>query len=176
MAAYLRNYVESVAELPSELARKFRLMRELDEKAHALQAEAEAASRRRLEEAAQQVRLGTCWQGHSVLLLVLGPCCCTSAYASIACMCRLRQPQLCRHLQSACALPVQRHRAARQLQQPRTSGLRRTWHRCSDIGDLSAPFPRTHACTCSSFSRRARLASPVGHLAVGCLHFSESGG
>ena len=51
---YLRNFVESVSELPSELARKFKLMRELDEKAHGLQAEAEAASRRRLEEAAQQ--------------------------------------------------------------------------------------------------------------------------
>lgn len=57
MAAYLRSYVESVAELPSELARKFKLMRELDEKAHALSAEAEAASRRRLEGTAQQVPL-----------------------------------------------------------------------------------------------------------------------
>ena len=52
---YLRNFVESVSELPSELARKFKLMRELDEKAHALQAEAEVASRKRLGEAAQQV-------------------------------------------------------------------------------------------------------------------------
>lgn len=53
---YLRNFVENVSEMPAELARRFKLMRELDEKAHALQAEAEAASRRQLEEAGQKVR------------------------------------------------------------------------------------------------------------------------
>ncbi|EIE20485.1 hypothetical protein COCSUDRAFT_30639 [Coccomyxa subellipsoidea C-169] len=51
---YLRNFVENVAEMPAELARRFKLMRDLDEKAHALQAEAEAASRRHLEEAGQK--------------------------------------------------------------------------------------------------------------------------
>lgn len=55
MTTYLRNYVGSVSELPGELARKFKLMRELDDKAHALQAEAEAAARQRLEELAQKV-------------------------------------------------------------------------------------------------------------------------
>ena len=77
MAAYLRNYVESVAELPSELARKFRLMRELDEKAHALQAEAEAASRRRLEDAAQQARLESCLiMPHPQICTIVHRCCC----------------------------------------------------------------------------------------------------
>ncbi len=52
---YLRNFVENVAEMPAELARRFKLMRDLDEKAHALQAEAETASRRHLEEAGQKV-------------------------------------------------------------------------------------------------------------------------
>jgi len=52
---YLRNFVESVSEMPAELARKFKLMRELDEKAQSLQAESESLSRRRLEEAAQKV-------------------------------------------------------------------------------------------------------------------------
>ena len=56
MTTYLRNYVGSVSELPGELARKFKLMRELDDKAHALQAEAEAAAKQRLEELAQKVR------------------------------------------------------------------------------------------------------------------------
>lgn len=56
MTTYLKNYVGSVSELPGELARKFKLMRELDEKAQALQAEAEAAARQRLEELAQKVR------------------------------------------------------------------------------------------------------------------------
>ena len=52
---YLRNFVENVSDMPAELARRFKLMREIDEKAHALQAEAEAASRKQLEEAAQKV-------------------------------------------------------------------------------------------------------------------------
>ncbi len=56
MTTYLRNYVGSVSELPGELARKFKLMRELDDKAIALQAEAEAAAKQRLEELAQKVR------------------------------------------------------------------------------------------------------------------------
>ncbi len=82
----MRNYVESVAELPAELARKFRLMRELDEKAHALQAEAEAASRSRLEEAAQQV-LATTPPGsaslpslpHRPLLCLVSPAVCSGS-------------------------------------------------------------------------------------------------
>ena len=55
---HLRNFVESVAELPAELQRCFRLMRELDDKAVGLRASADAAARRRLEElaAAKQVR------------------------------------------------------------------------------------------------------------------------
>jgi hypothetical protein len=56
MSAYLRNYVESVAELPSELSRCFKLMRELDSNANQLQADAEAASRRRLAETAAEAR------------------------------------------------------------------------------------------------------------------------
>lgn len=55
MTTYLKTYVGSVSELPGELARKFKLMRELDEKAQALQADAEAAARQRLEELAQKV-------------------------------------------------------------------------------------------------------------------------
>lgn len=55
MTTYLKNYVGSVSDLPGELARKFKLMRELDDKAHVLQAEAEAAARQRLEELAQKV-------------------------------------------------------------------------------------------------------------------------
>ena len=62
MSAYLRNYVESVAELPSELSRCFKLMRELDNSAHELQQQAEEASRRRLAEFAAQVQ-------HSLLSL-----------------------------------------------------------------------------------------------------------
>ena len=56
MSAYLRNYVESVAELPSELSRCFKLMRELDSSAHELQQQADEASRRRLAEFAAQVQ------------------------------------------------------------------------------------------------------------------------
>ncbi len=52
---YLRNFVENVSDMPAELSRRFKLMREIDEKAHALQAEAEAASRKQLEEAALKV-------------------------------------------------------------------------------------------------------------------------
>ena len=61
MTTYLRNYVGSVSELPGELARKFKLMRELDDKAQALQAEAEAAARQRLEVLAQKVRHHPSW-------------------------------------------------------------------------------------------------------------------
>lgn len=56
MSAFLRNYVESVAELPSELSRCFKLMRELDGSAHELQQQADKASRRRLAEFAVQVQ------------------------------------------------------------------------------------------------------------------------
>ena len=60
MSAYLRNYVESVAELPSELSRCFKLMRELDSSAHELQQQADEASRRRLAEFAAQVQHHLC--------------------------------------------------------------------------------------------------------------------
>ena len=43
--AYLRDFVESVADLPAELQRTFALMRELDASAAALQASADAAAR-----------------------------------------------------------------------------------------------------------------------------------
>lgn len=65
MSAYLRNYVESVADLPSELSRCFKLMRELDSNAHELHVAAEAASRRRLAEFAAQV--GQLWTGDTSL-------------------------------------------------------------------------------------------------------------
>ncbi|KAK9823528.1 hypothetical protein WJX72_003426 [[Myrmecia] bisecta] len=54
MTTYLRNYVESVAELPAELQRCFKLMRELDEKANDLKAEVDTACEQQLQEAEQQ--------------------------------------------------------------------------------------------------------------------------
>lgn len=70
---YLRNFVENVSDMPAELARRFKLMREIDEKAHALQAEAEAASRKQLEEAALKVCFQvaiqlSCWQADDALV------------------------------------------------------------------------------------------------------------
>ena len=43
--AYLKAFVESVAELPAELRRTFQLMRELDAKAAALQRQADLDAR-----------------------------------------------------------------------------------------------------------------------------------
>eukprot|EP00232_Nephroselmis_pyriformis_P018459 CAMPEP_0182875928 /NCGR_PEP_ID=MMETSP0034_2-20130328/13837_1 /TAXON_ID=156128 /ORGANISM="Nephroselmis pyriformis, Strain CCMP717" /LENGTH=113 /DNA_ID=CAMNT_0025008687 /DNA_START=155 /DNA_END=493 /DNA_ORIENTATION=- len=39
MISYLEDYVQSVSELPAELQRNFKLMKELDERAQALQRE-----------------------------------------------------------------------------------------------------------------------------------------
>lgn len=111
MAAYLRSYVESVAELPSELARKFKLMRDLDERAHALTAEAEAASLRRLEGTAQQVADAPHACAYTVWQWSTSP----GALLALA-TCRLRHVQRCHRQLSACARPMQHSRATQRLQ------------------------------------------------------------
>eukprot|EP00193_Tetraselmis_chui_P010170 CAMPEP_0177787902 /NCGR_PEP_ID=MMETSP0491_2-20121128/21793_1 /TAXON_ID=63592 /ORGANISM="Tetraselmis chuii, Strain PLY429" /LENGTH=53 /DNA_ID=CAMNT_0019309389 /DNA_START=21 /DNA_END=179 /DNA_ORIENTATION=- len=43
--SYLQNFVNNVSELPIALKRNFAVMRELDEKAHVLRGEIQAAAR-----------------------------------------------------------------------------------------------------------------------------------
>ena len=56
--AYLKAFVESVAELPAELRRTFQLMRELDAKAAALQRQADLDARTCLLNGGKAVRWG----------------------------------------------------------------------------------------------------------------------
>lgn len=54
MAAFLQNYVDSVTDLPAELSRCFLLIRELDQKSGALQAEIEDRCRKHVSEHAAE--------------------------------------------------------------------------------------------------------------------------
>lgn len=56
---YLRAFVESVADVPSELERWFRGMRELDERAHGLQVQLEADCQQQLRLVADAHQQGT---------------------------------------------------------------------------------------------------------------------
>ena len=51
MATYLHNWVESSKDLPAELARLFKLMRELDERSQTLQQRVDEACAAQLKQA-----------------------------------------------------------------------------------------------------------------------------
>ncbi|KAL6786106.1 hypothetical protein ACKKBG_A01425 [Auxenochlorella protothecoides x Auxenochlorella symbiontica] len=55
---YLRSFIESVSDVPAELERWFRGMRELDERAHGLQVQLEADCQQQLRLAAEQQQHG----------------------------------------------------------------------------------------------------------------------